>query len=211
MTRLEAQTLIENRLGQRTGLGTRIQGELRAAQRHFERKAFLPWFLRSTALFASSDTWFLMPEGFLREVDDEYLLSIVTENGQKGLTKVDYQFIATQEGMTGPGEPRFYTIETDSNQPRPTVNLFPQPDRSFLWRMVYFKQEPELLYDISENNWLIYAPDLITAKAGLDISKALRAPEATQLFGSDMIVATRDLAHADAAQRVAGFSLTMGG
>jgi hypothetical protein len=211
MTRLESQTLIENRLGQRTGLGTRIQGELRSAQRFFERRSFLPWFLRTSAVFVSSETQMIMPDGFLREVDDEGLFSIIKENKQCFLDKVDYAFIASQDGMTGPGQPKFYTIENDSNQANPVVNFWPPPDQAYVWRMVYNKTEPELLADSSENKWLIHAPDLITAKAGLDISKALRAPEATQLFGSDYIIAQRDLGYADAAQRMAGQAMVMGG
>ncbi|HEX6824738.1 MAG TPA: hypothetical protein VF077_00365 [Nitrospiraceae bacterium] len=203
MTRLEAQTLIEQRLGKRTGLKDDIVGELRAAQRHFERKGFLPWFLRTTAIFPFGEKFMPLPTGFLREVDDEHLFALLKGTEQKGLKKRSYQQIAETPGMGGLGEPRFYTLEFDQNQPTAVANFWPQPDTTYMWRLCYNRTDLELVADNSENRWLTFTPELLVCKAGLEIAKMLRSVEGTQLFMTGLAEAQADMRIAHVAQMAA--------
>ena len=211
MTRLEAQKVIEGRLGGRTGIATQIVSELQQAQRELEGKPFLPWFLRAADTISTDIFTLQIPYGFLRELDDEPLLVIVEEQGVTSLVKKPYSALRAIAELNGLGKPQFYGLISDSNTSFDRAELFPRPEQVYTFNWTYYKADVNLSDDTVENAWLYYAPKLLIARAGLQVAKSLRSPEAVQLFASDLLEATKDYQFATVARDMANAEMTMGG
>jgi hypothetical protein len=216
VTRIEAQSIIEGRLGQRTGLGPRIQSELRLSQSYFEKRPFLSWFLVARPANTSISTATEVTQtGFLRELDDEPYVSLrIYEGGVwriVPLQKETYFTLKKNTDLLSPAQPRFYCITDNSNSVYPLVNYYPPPNKSYVVEYAYYKAEPVLVADETENRWLIHAPELLISHAGLQVAKALRATEAAQLFALSLKEAVQDLNYNSVARGMAAMDISLGG
>jgi|SRR3989304_487982 len=211
MTRLEAQQIIEGRLGGRTGLATQIVNEMKQAQRELENKPFLPWFLRAADVMTTDVFTIPVPSNFLRELDDEAFLTLVGETENLALEKQPYGYLSAIPEMLVTGRPKYYSLVYDQNVSFERIELFPRPEKSYTFNRAYYGADLNLSDDTTENGWLYYAPKLLIAHAGLQVAKALRSPEAVKLFASDLIEATKDYQFADVARNMAAQSMVMGG
>ena len=178
MTRDEAVAFINDRLGDRTGLTTKIQNEIKVAQTRLEGSAELPWFLltlnTSLVTVASTQT-VAVPTGFLRAHEDIPLYLIDPDGRRVRLEKSSYDALEREPELDDPGQPSDYDLIG--------LNwyLFPIPDAVYSLRSFHYLADTVLSTNI-ENNWLKYAPGTLIGEAGYWIARYLRDPEATQYF-----------------------------
>lgn len=215
MNRGEAIDLIAQRLGNRgTSLDTQIALELQQAQREMEALPELPWFLsvKNTSLSTTASTRTVtLPSTFLFEDEDEGFL-ITDSNGKKHeLRKANYldgslaDYLTNDDEGDAKGLPEQYSIHAQ------ILYLFPTPDKAYTLELNYYATDTTLSTDAIENDWLLYASDVLIARAGLQMSRFLRDPELVQLFGADLSTAVRRMVDQSTARRMAGRVSQMGG
>jgi len=206
MTRGEAVALISQRLGSRSGLSTEIVAELNFQQQILERAPFLPTFLRKiTAVVATASNPLAVPTGFLREVPDDVALWVTVEGVETPLTKRTYGELLGDEELRGTGQPTRYALVASN------FYLFKSPDQAYAYTVVHYGADTILSSDASTNLWLTKAPQLLIARTGLQMAKALRAAEAVLLFAQDLQEAQAQLLHFDIAEEEAGQDAVMEG
>jgi len=190
ITRTQAIGLIAARLGNRTGLDEYILTELMMAQDSLEATEPLPWFLIATAslvTMAGVDR-VTLPVDFVREYAEaghESSLTVEASDGWRPLRKVGVQTLL--DLLPASGLPTKYAVVGRY------VRLHPTPDAAYNMSMLYYSRDTRLS-EVEKNAWLTYAPDLLVAKAGLQVARFLRDMNAVALFKEDLAVAAARLA-----------------
>ena len=207
MTRLQAVTVIQNRLGQRTAtdLATQIVGELQLAQADLENEATLPWFLIKVVTEAEVTSPIAVETDFIRELQEISGLAIVVSGVRTPLERNDYDYLSVQTSLGTAAKPKFYSLIGTN------YYFFASPDASYSVNKIYYAREPVLSADGTENKWLIYTPSLMISIAGERVARWLRDPEAVALFAQDIQVYRKQLIDADAAHRSSALTAVMAG
>lgn len=187
MTRDEAVGFIQEQLGFRSDLATRIIANLKFAQQTLEKGPTKPWFLVTEDAYIrtiSGDDRVPVPSDFLQETDQAVLHyipdNVSVTDPEVDLKKDDYDtlrtnFKDTTTGSTQTGPPKAYCLMGDY------FRIFPTPDDDYLLRQIYYAPDTTLDSNI-ENNWLKHFPLLLAGRAGLLFSTALRDSSATGTF-----------------------------
>jgi hypothetical protein len=205
MLRDAAVTLIQNRLGQRSGLDTQIVDEMQAAQERLEQEAALPWFLLTQEDIVISASPFALSgltASFLREVDTDNPLwrqSTTDSADWEPVIKDSYDALRYETSLNGTGTPRYYTLYGDS------LYLFTAPDTSYTFRYLFYQKAAVLSSNI-ENVWLASASGLLVSETGLTTARFLRDKDAVNFFGQELARARVNLNNFMAARETAGRS-----
>jgi hypothetical protein len=183
MIRSEAVARVRAGLSFRTSsttLNNEIVEALQKSQRLREMGKTLPWFLKEeddSLSFTANDPEIPLPTGFLREIADENLWwDGDSDDDRRELQKIDFA-----QGK------RLYVNTTDTNPVayalrKSSLWLFPTPDFSGTCTWSYYKADSLLTADDSENSWLLYAPDLLIADAGVIVAADLEIESAVSKF-----------------------------
>ena len=212
MTRGEAITIIQNRLGQRTGLSTQIAAELQLKQVELEHAEVLPWFLlkTSTGLVTVAGTQTVTPPtDFLRESGDSNSTGSIwlttTDGSVEQLIKDYYDVLKGSTWLAATGQPTHYALMGS------LFYLFPKADLAYALTQFYYGADTVLSTDGTTNLWLANAPDLLIAETGVVVAKFLRDQAAIQLFADDLNRARNRMRVENIAREQAAMSLVMGG
>jgi hypothetical protein len=195
MFRDEAVTVVEGRLGQRTGQSALIITEMKAAQAKLEEGELLPWFLKKidTTSYVGSAALDAVPADFIREDEEEE--AWIQVNSVWGPLKRDYYSRLAHDSDlgSGTGTPTHYALYGD------TLYWFKAPDKAYSRKFFYYAQDAVLSTNI-ENKWLRRASGLLIADTGLRVAKILREPTYIQLLNEERREAWSSLLKANAAQ-----------
>lgn len=210
ITRDEAVTLVENRLGQKTGLSTNIIAEIKFAQARREANPFLPWFLKkiSTVATIANTQTIAVPTGFLKECPNQSRGALYLVDGSTSawtqLKKGNYDEYAVEYSTIAAGKPKYYSLLGSS------FYLFPTPSIIYSARLIHFGADAILTSDVT-NLWLTNAPDLIVADAGIQIALQLRDQNAAAAFLEMMKKAEKDMYDATTAREMNALPMELGG
>lgn len=182
MIRSSLVNTLQSRLGTRTALETLCVTELQLAQTELESDPFLPWFLEanvidSTTFVTVANTRTLSPPtGFLRLVDEKDSFLLRGTSTRFPIAKKDLDILLQDTSITTTGEPEFYA------QVGMTFYLFPTPTVVYNGSLHYYTADTVLSTDASSNNWSLYAPELLIARAGISVAQALRDAASIKYF-----------------------------
>ncbi|HSW65363.1 MAG TPA: hypothetical protein VLH56_18950 [Dissulfurispiraceae bacterium] len=204
----QAITIIQDRLGNRTGLATRIINEMQLVQRtELESGEVLPWFLlRSVALnLAPFGASCAVPDGFIREHDEGGIFGTSTDGQPFRMEKADYATLVQQEWESS-GQPKAYALVGE------TIYVFPSPDLNYSLRLVaYYQDTLPTAVDTTETLWMAHAPDAMIAAAGRRLCRYLRDKEMLMIFDVDLKEALRRIIISNTAREQTAFEQIMGG
>lgn len=172
MTRDEAVTEIQTRLGFRTDQSANIILRMKMVQRLLEQGRTLPWFLEestTTAVAANGDLTF--PTGFIREIREPTRLGVYyrdSDNAIVRLTKMDDAEASAAFGQgDGTASPSAYSLGSTS------FIFYPRQHVALDVTVKYYKHDTVLDTNI-QNAWLANAPDLIIGNAGASFAETLQ-------------------------------------
>jgi hypothetical protein len=202
MRRDEAVFLIQSRFGGMEGEEDRIIAELQFAQELYERSVKKPWFLVTTGLRdvteqGSTSLVGLDPQ-FLQEYEPGSVWMKPSPTTVKLLQKLSFDIGMNRRGT---GMPTHYDLIGDQ------LHVFPVPDQTYELIIRYYGKDERLHGDI-ENKFLQYAPDLLIARAGLNIAKYAE-PSMLQVFQMDEQEAHARLVAENEARIQANLDLTL--
>lgn len=191
MTRDEAIAFIKFGLGNRTGteLDDAIIQRMKQAQRLLEQGRSLPWFLKEQSALntlEAGEEEIDFPDGFLREYPNEtfhytspttdkiiYLEKVIRKEG-------DIFFSGMNDDS---GRPRAYAIRKGN------FLFFPIADRDYVLEWSYYKSAGTLDSDVSDNAWLVNAPDILIGRAGSLIAEVIAHDRAKAAFDQQFMIA----------------------
>ena len=174
----------------------------------------LPWFLstKDTSLStAATVRTVTLPSSFLFEDEDEGFLITDSDGKKREIRKASYQdaaladYLTNDEDGASTGVPEQYSIHAQ------TLYLFPTPDKVYTLELNYYATDTTLSTDAIENDWLLYASDVLIARAGLQIARFTRDMDAIQLFSPDLATAVRRMMDQSTARREANRVERLGG
>lgn len=195
MTRDEAIAIIKFNLGNRTGteLDDAIVSRLKQAQRLLEQGRSLPYFLKyEDQIFVIPGEEFTttLPEGFLREAPDEtfHRFEQPAGSGLVYLKKLDMDvgfkiFYSNAIDLAAQGPPVAYSLRKD------TVRFYPVADIEYSLEYTYYKSGGTLDSNVSDNAWLVNAPDVLIGRAGSLIAEVIAHDRAKALFDQMFLAA----------------------
>ncbi|MGC8807876.1 MAG: hypothetical protein ACP5QB_10110 [Thiomonas sp.] len=201
MTKQQAIDIIADRLGNRSGMDSRIVMELDASQEFHEQHPFHPWFLRTREVVVASSPVIPLPDNFLAPLEDREILL-----GPDGPVKAAFDWqVDPIRGQVG--KPTHYVLFPHH------IELYPAPSEPITYTLSYYAKQPLIstLGPNEANAWLSFAPHVIVQYAGAKIAMHLRGTDVAQLFLVDYQEATRNLLHNDVAWRSGGMLQFMGG
>lgn len=210
MLRSELVTLIENRLGSRTGLTARIVAEANLVQSHtLEKGDFLPWFLINAQYVSTAvgDESVEVPSGFLREYDEGGIWVENDDGSWTQLEKDSYDTLAADTDLTEDlGVPTHYALAGGD------IYLFPAVETAGRIKVLGYYADT-LLSAVTDttNLWLTHAADLMAALAGRNVAAFLRDGEMLQLFAAEAQAAKARLITDTVARAQAAFRAYVGG
>lgn len=180
MTRDEAVAIIKRGLGflDSTLHDDNIVAALQQAQALREGGRSLPWFLLQedeTFSLVVGQRAYSLPTGFLKEDIDFNVVSVVTSEGSYPIDPIAYDEAFRLYDLTLEASPEVYSIRNDS------FNVFPLPDVAHSIQWSYYKGA-DLLDTNIENAWLLHAPYVLIADAGLKMAKDLRDLEGAEIY-----------------------------
>lgn len=204
MTKAEAISLIQNRLGQRLAVDSLIEQELGAAQVLEESREQLPWFLAARVAGSAGAGTNALPSGFLAEVVDDPFVWLVTSEGTTPLVK---KAMWEVERVTGTGTPLYYVLEPTG------YTLFPQPEGAISVELSFMRADTPMasLSSGATNLWLTHAPLVLVNSAGLRVASHLRSLETAQLFQANLQEAMVAMWRKHYAMGQGGRGVAMGG
>lgn len=212
MIRNEAVQIVQNRLGQRSGLEGPIAAELQLKQLELEHSPILPWFLvkeKSDLVTVAAQRTLAVPTDFLREHADSNSLGslwLTTKDGNEvQLRKGYYDVLRGDSWLDDNGQPSDYALVGGS------FYFFPCPDDAYPLRLFYYAKDDLLTDQDDTNKWLENAPDLLIAAAGVAIAKFLRDQAAIQLYMQDLAEARQRLITENIARAEASGLYSLGG
>lgn len=140
----------------------------------------VPWFLRfedQTLPIVAGDTSVPLPEGFIREIDDEgpwFPDTSITGEPPVYLQKASPG--ASRRTFTGTTSgPQTYQIGVED------LLFWPAASEAMTLHWTYYKKDVVLSSNI-ENKWLLHVPSLLIGHAGQGIAAAFRDTEAVKEF-----------------------------
>lgn len=231
MLRDAAVSKVQQLLGFRSDKTAEIIQEFQDQQNELENSPELPFFLRTEVedmVSVVDDERMALPEGFIREWDEDALWIKANELGEPQWSKLVKDGPAylreslqldvddTTAETVETGRPIAYAIakEFSTDPPfaddTPDIILFPAPKEIFTFRMIYYKKDHLLTSNI-ENRWLKYLPFLLIGKVGLVMGASFRDKEAIQIFGAFVAEGTKRLHELTTAQDGAGRKYVIGG
>jgi len=175
----------------------------------------LPWFLlteRSSVSSPPDEERILLPTDFMLEYEEDALWLQLPDGGEKLLNKYDADDLRqTVSRMT--------TAELASNRTSfkfayaltgDYFRIFPTPDLSYTYKMIYY-QKQELMDDgLDENRWLKYAPWVLIGMAGENYAHAIRDATAMQYFQQKKGSALQSITDHTLARQLANRRMAMG-
>jgi len=222
MLRDSLVTLLKQRLkrANTTAFDTIIETELQYVQDTLEAGITLPWFLLSenlSAITTIGDERVPVPvnvdgavvtagqrtRDFLREYEEGALWW--RENSTDDwvpLKKGIYEHLLVK--YPGSGSPKGYALDGMY------FRIRHEPDKEYNLRIKCYLREPLLTSNI-ENNWLIYAPDLMLEETGIRVARYhLRDEAAAKMFEADAAKSRMKLFIIDEARKHTNFEYEMG-
>jgi hypothetical protein len=183
VTRIDAVKRINDGLGFRPdghSLEAKIVLRLQEAQRDLESGKTLPRFMlqeNQTITLTAGTHSVLLPEGFIRESDDNRLhfFNPSSDIAQYLKPRRYNDAVVANLREQGPIGPSIYVIRNT------IIDFVTLADVNYVMSWDYYKAEPILTTD-DPNGWLIEAPEWLIGEAGFRIAKDLRDPDAVQLF-----------------------------
>ena len=161
-------------------LNSVIVEALQNVQRDLERGKTLPRFLvqeDASLTITANVAYIAHPTGFLREVEDERpWLDASGDDAAIELQKADFNQAKTLWLGSEVTTPRVYAMR------KARMWLFPTPTEAGTITWSYYKAADLLDEDADENVWLLNAPDLMVAQAGLLVAADLNDKEALAKF-----------------------------
>ena len=180
MTRDEAVDMIQFELGNRSDLEQQIIDRLQQGQRLLEHGRSLPYFLLEedqTLSVASGSGDTALPTGFLREKDGEGLRYYdSTEEEYTFLEKLILEQGLDRFAGSDAGVPAAYAIR------KTELTIWPERDTSYSLTWSYYKSGTSLATNVSDNAWLVYAPEVLIGLTGMRIARILKNQNAVELF-----------------------------
>lgn len=186
LTKAEAISYIQRRIGFRSDLEDDILLELRLQQDILEQGQSLPWWLRldsSLAAVAGIGT-IAVPTGFIRFDEDVEPWTVDTTTGKRSVVKViDWDQLLSltwdedaQATATGPVRAMAIRGTLLQIAPTPTAN-------GTLYASWYAKDTDLAdLNDTETNLWLTHAPLVLIALAGIEVAGDIEHAEAVKKF-----------------------------
>jgi hypothetical protein len=207
VTRDEALTRIRFRLGNRSAsyLPTELIAEIKYAQIQLEDMLLKtpPWFLLTE--FATEETAVgeervPEPTNFLAEYEDGVLYRFDASATDPWIELGKGFFDAEKAFYTTAGAPVKYSkVGT-------YFVLHPTPDLVYTLKMKYYKRDTVLNTNI-ENQWLKYAPNILIARTGLNVSESVKDRDSARFFAGLYAESERALATRIAQLRVVNLPL----
>lgn len=165
-----------------TNLNARIVECLQRAQRNLEMGKTFPKFLieeDATLSGLAGNSTIDFPIGFLRIVEEENIWwNGDSSNDRRELQKASLKQLKTLWTGTTQVTPVAYALRKDS------IQIFPTPDVAHTYTWSYYKAADLLDDDGDENVWLLNAPDLLIAEAGLIVAADLQDDAAATKFAA---------------------------
>lgn len=184
MTRDEAVAIIKRGLGflNSTLHDDAIVAALKQAQVLREGGRSLPWFLlQEDETFAAVEGQqaYALPTGFIRlDVDFNDVRIVDSTGASYPIDPIGYDEAIRLYELTTNNQPEVYALRNNS------INLFPYPDEAYTVQWSYYKKD-DLLDTNIENQWLLNAPYVLIADAGLKMAKDLRDLEGAEVYQSE--------------------------
>ena len=178
MTRDEAIAEIQWHLGNRSDLFDQIVLALQRAQRQLELGRTLPWFLKeedATLSLPVGGADVAFPTGFLREEQDEAFHYTGTR-GMVYLEKVNLDIGNKRFADTSNGRPRAYAIREAG------WKFWPLRDVAYDLTYTFYKTAGMLASNVTDNAWLVNAPEALIGKAGAIVAAVIAHDRAKALF-----------------------------
>lgn len=183
MDRDTAVTRIQDGLGFRTDLSSKIVLRLQEAQRKFEKGKTLPWFLKdwNTLTLTISTSSISYPATLIREVEKERFYYIDDDDKIVRLIKKGLEAAqdAYPDTATSPAVAPLVYASDDANS---RWNFYPAPaDATYtIYALLYVGGD--VLTTNVENVWLLNAPELLIGEAGFRMAQDLRDGDAMTTF-----------------------------
>ncbi len=204
-----AISLLQDRLGNRTGLETKITAEMNFVQQNIlERTEPFPWFLLKSAPLSTTapiPASVAVPTDFLKEYEDCGLWLQNADGTETLLSKDEYEVLNSSDYIA--------TLEGDSvgySLLGETFYFFPKPLAPISVRIFYYAKVALPATASTETLWYKHAPDLLIAETGIQISRFLRDNTAIGLFDADRKRAYATLATQNESRKMAARRLAMG-
>lgn len=208
MTRDEAVSRIQVKLGFRTDKAADIVNYLQDEQIKLEKRPVLPhWLVSEVSDITTTinEERVHVPADFLREYEDPdggdqlWYFNPSAADTDKWTVVVKSDMETLREAYPGSGPPKLYALTEDY------FRIGPTPDDTYTLKMIYYKKDALLTTNI-ENAWLANMPDLLIGRAGMQMAEAFRDTQAWSYFnnmatGADDIVDRDEEARAHANRR----------
>jgi len=208
MTRDEAIAEIQWHLGNRSDLFDQIVLALKRAQRQLELGKTLPWFLKNNDTGFDVDLldegYADLPTGFLREDERESIKYWGGTNAPTFLEKVEYRVGIDTFRNVDAGNPRAYCILKDQ------FLFFPAPRADYVLDITYYKASADLSTNISNNEWLVNAPEALIGKAGGIVAATIANTIAKPVFDEMFLIAWAGVIAENEERYRENYSLSMG-
>lgn len=206
MTRDEAVDRIQEGLGFRSDLETELIKKLQEAQRYFEGRPTLPWFLVTEDADLSGtadDPAVSLPSDFIRFTEEGGVRYIDSDGDPHWLDKASFDHIRTIHRGTTSTTPLSYALRFNS------IYVLPTPDESYTIRIDYYAKDTVLDTNI-ENLWLEHAPEVLIGRAGLLQAKILGDEVAMTDFNESLQVAVDAMLKATFDRQIEDEDIVMG-
>lgn len=185
MTRDEAVSLIQRRLGNRTDLADDIITEMQNQQNLLEMMPELPWFLLKVTSTLQADAsnydQIDLPSDFILEYEEDDL-EWNNDGTWVPIDKDDWDAMKRAD-LSLYDAPSFYASIGEQ------FWLRPAPESQLTFRLRYYAKAAVLSTDI-ENVWLANAPEVLIGQTGVIMASYLRDKEAKALFDESLKTAT---------------------
>lgn len=175
----------------------------------------LPWFLlteRASVAAPANEERLLLPTDFILECEEDALWLQLPDGGERLLRKYDADdlreltsHMTTAEMASNRTSFKFsYALTGDY------FRIFPTPDLSYSYKMIYY-QKQEVMSDVSaENRWLKYAPWVLIGMAGENYAHAIRDATAMSYFQQKKGAALEAITNHTIARQIANRRMAMG-
>jgi hypothetical protein len=166
-------------------IDTLLEDSLDLAQRELEEDPTLyPWFLvehNATLVTSAGVAYVALPNDFLRWVEDTTVLKL-SDSTYSGFELDDYNALRLAYAVDEDAMPQGASLVGTR------VYFVPTPDAAYTYYYSYYKKaaEPSGLLDSATNEWLTQQPQLLIAKAGVELAQALEHAGGIQYFSAKL-------------------------
>jgi hypothetical protein len=175
----------------------------------------LPWFLlteRASVTSPANEERLLLPSDFICEHEEDALWLQLPSGGEKLLCKYDADDLrqvtssmTSAEITSAIASFKFsYALTGDY------FRIFPTPDTSYSYKMIYYQKQTVMTLVTDENRWLKYAPWVLIGMAGENYAHAIRDATAMQYFQQKKGSALQSITDHTLARQLANRRMAMG-